>query len=140
VPGWKAIDDVIAYRLAVRLRDDILRLTVNGAACRDWGFRDQIRDSARSAARNLAEGFYRYNHKEFAHFANIARASVGETICHIRDGITQGHFATEDADRLLSSSQEAMRTITGLLRHLRTSNAPAPYWMPPEGPARRSPK
>ena len=82
VPGGNAIDDVIAYRRVLALRDEILRLTDGSAAARDWGFRDQIRDSARSAPRNLAEGFYRYNHKEFAYFASIARGSIGETINH----------------------------------------------------------
>ena len=138
--GWKEIDDVIAYRRVVALRDEILRLTDGSAAARDWGFRDQIRDSARSAPRNLAEGFYRYNHKEFAYFASIARGSIGETINHIRDGATQGYFAIEDVTRLLESSQEAMRTITGLLRHLRTSSAPAPHWMLPAASSKRSPK
>jgi four helix bundle protein len=140
VPGWKDVDDVIAYRLAVGLRDEILRLTASGGAARDWAFRDQIRDSARSAPRNLAEGFYRYNHKEFAYFANVARGSLGETICHIRDGGVQGYFAAEDVNRLLASSHAALRTITGLLRHLRTSNAPMPYWMPRPDPANRSRK
>ena len=133
MPGWKSVDEIIAYQLSVRLRDEILRLTRVGAVSKDWGFCDQIRDSARSAPRNLAEGFSRYNHGEFANFTNIAKASLAETLNHLRDGKTQSYFAPADCERLESLATEAIRTSTGLLRHLQSSKAPRPYWTDPSG-------
>lgn len=129
MPGWTSVEEIIAYRLAVQLRDEILRLTRIGAVSKDWGFCNQIRDSARSAPRNLAEGFARYHYKEFANFTNIAKASLAETLNHLRDGQTQSYFSTADFHRLESLAAEAIRTSTGLIRHLQTSKAPTPYWI-----------
>jgi 23S rRNA-intervening sequence protein len=74
VAGWKNVEEVVAYQLAIELRDRILKLTKSGTLSKDWKFCNQIRDSARAAPRNLSEGFYRYNHGEFAQFSTSPRA------------------------------------------------------------------
>jgi four helix bundle protein len=86
VAGWKNVEEVVAYQLAIELRDRILKLTKSGTLSKDWKFCNQIRDSARSAPQNLSEGFYRYNHGEFAQFTNIAKSSLAETKNHLEDG------------------------------------------------------
>ena len=50
--------------------------TEAGAASRDFRFRDQVRDSAASAGRNIAEGFGRFSPGDFARFLRYARASL----------------------------------------------------------------
>jgi len=42
---------------------------------RKYEFCDQLREAARSAPTNIAEGFGRFGNKQFANFARIAKAS-----------------------------------------------------------------
>ena len=144
VAGWKSVDEIVAYQLSVRLRREVLKLTREGPASRDFTFRNQIRDSARSAPRNLSEGFSRYHHGEFAQFASIAKASLTETRNHLVDAREEQYLTLEDYLRMDKLAEEAERTTSGLIRHLRTSDAPRPYWdvstrdRVPHRPARRT--
>jgi len=70
----KRFEDLICWQVAVKLRDLVCRMIEQGPVLKDFRFRDQIRDSACSAPRNIAEGFARFDPPEFAHFLNIAAA------------------------------------------------------------------
>jgi len=94
--GWKSVEEIEAYRVAVDLRDWIGRLTQSGPAGRDFTFRDQIRSSAASTTKNLAEGFERFYHGEFAQFASIAKGSLGETIDALKEGKAKAYFSPKD--------------------------------------------
>jgi four helix bundle protein len=122
------VEEIVAYQLAVELRDRILTLTKSGPLSKDWKFCNQIRDSARSAPRNLSEGFYRYNHGEFAQFTKIAKSSLGETKNHLEDGKTQLYFTPEDFDYLHRLGCRAIAVSTGLIKHLLSTREPLPYW------------
>jgi four helix bundle protein len=122
--GWKSVEESEAYRVAVDLRDSIGRLTQSGPAGRDFTFRDQIRSSAASTTKNLAEGFERFYHGEFAQFASIAKGSLGETIDALKEGKTKAYFSPQDADALLALAERARKATSGLIRYLRSSQAP----------------
>lgn len=135
--GWKCIEEVIAYQLSRELRRHVLRVTRHGPASKDWDFRKQIRDSARSAPRNLSEGFARYNHGEFAYHTNVAKASLAETQTHLEDGNEEGYFSQEDFKIMWRLARRAFGACNGLLRHLQTSVAPQPYWSKDSIPPKR---
>ena len=118
------MEEIVAYQLAVELRDAITRLTMNGPVTSDFKFRNQIRDSAASATRNLSEGFDRYRHPEFAHLASVAKASLAETMTSIEDGLQRKYFTKADTVRLLRLAERAKKTTAGLIRHLRTTPTP----------------
>ena len=75
----RRFEDLIVWQLSVRIRDRVDVLVDSGPASRDFKFRDQIRDSAASAPRNISEGFLRFNPPEFAYFMSVAKSSLGET-------------------------------------------------------------
>ena len=58
--GVKRFEDLDIWQLSVELRDEINRLTDAGPVAKDFAFRNQIRDSASSAPRNIAEGVGRF--------------------------------------------------------------------------------
>ena len=122
--GWKSVKEIEAYRVAVDLRDWIGRLTQSGPAGRDFAFRDQIRSSAASTTKNLAEGFERFYHGEFAQFASIAKGSLGETIDALKEGKAKAYFSPQDAEALLALAERARKATSGLIRYLRSSQAP----------------
>jgi four helix bundle protein len=113
-------EDLIAWQLAHELQREIFVITATGPASKDFGFRDQIRDSSSSVARNIAEGFGRYRPAEFARFLDIARGSLTETHNSLRDGHDRGYFTAVDTERMQLLAGRAAKAITGLIRYLRT--------------------
>ena len=79
---WK-FEDLIAWQLAVQLEELVDRYREKPLIKRDHKFHDQIKDAAESAPRNIAEGFGRFHHPEFAQFARIARGSEEEVLNHL---------------------------------------------------------
>jgi four helix bundle protein len=94
--------------------------TATGSASRDFKFRDQIRDSSASAARNIAEGFGRYRRKEFARYLEIANGSLTETHNHLRDGRDRGYFNADDHERLSRLAARAAKATIRLIQYLRS--------------------
>ena len=64
-------------------------------AFRNFKFRDQLREAARSVSANIAEGFLRYSPGDLMRFLDYALASLGEAELHLRDGILLGYFTPE---------------------------------------------
>ena len=99
MPSVRNYQDLICWQLAHDLQCEVWAITASGAVNRDFKFRDQIRDSAASAPRNMAEGFGRFRRREFARFLEIARGSLTETHNHLRDGLERGYFSESDQAR-----------------------------------------
>lgn len=116
--------DLIAWRLANELRELVLQFTSEGPASRDFKYRDQVNDAISSVCRNIAEGFYKYEHPEFARYVRGARGSLGETQDLIEEGRQKGHASIELEARMSSLARRAMIAISRLHRYLRSSRAP----------------
>jgi hypothetical protein len=54
--GWTTVEEIIAYQLSVKLRDQIVAMVDLGDMGKDFDFRDQIKDAARSAPRTFRRG------------------------------------------------------------------------------------
>ena len=113
-----------AWRSADRLRRFILDQTRNGPAARDFKFKDQIRDAADGTTRNLAEGFGRYRHKDFARFVIYAIGSADEVKDQIRSAKLRGLFSDEICDTALKRTRRARSDMLRLLRHLQSTDPP----------------
>ncbi|HEX6972993.1 MAG TPA: four helix bundle protein [Vicinamibacterales bacterium] len=105
--GWlmasvKRYEELDCYQLAVEIRRDVLRLTRRARVREDRRFCAQIRDSARGAPRNIAEGYALFNPVEIARFLTYARGSLNETKNHAVDGQESQYFTKEETDRLIS--------------------------------------
>ena len=99
--GARRLEELVVWQLANELRHKVYEITANGPAARDLRFRDQIRDATSSVARNIAEGFGRYRHREFAQFLVIARGSLLEIIDHLHDGAARKHWDEEATTELM---------------------------------------
>jgi four helix bundle protein len=108
------------------LKLGVYKLIRKPAVQRDLDFRDQVQDSARSAPRNIAEGFGRYLPREFSQYLRVANGSLMETSNHLRDGYDRGYFTNAEIEPLLILARRASAAVTRLLRYLGT--------VPPSGP------
>jgi four helix bundle protein len=86
---------------------------------RDFEFCKQIRESARSAPRNIAEGFGRYRPAEFARFLDIARGSLQETHNHTNDALDLGYIDAKECDALCRSIGRAAKATVRLIAYLK---------------------
>ncbi len=119
-------EDLIVWQLAVRVRDGVYDLTSTGAAASDFAFRDQIRDSASSVPRNIAEGFVRYDPPQFAQFLNIAKGSLGETQNHLLHGKEQKYFSEEEFTDVWRLTCRTLRAANRLHSYLRRCGRKTP--------------
>src|SRR5262249_8464114 len=131
---WK---EIVAYRLAVRLRDRILALVDAGIIPSNWDFRDQLTDAARSVPANISEGFHLYKHGRFPFHIDVALGSVGELKTHLGEAHTRGFITATEFDELMSLREETSRTTSGLQRHLKTTDAPEPWSGSPVAPPKK---
>jgi four helix bundle protein len=114
-------EDLICWQLSHELQQEVWAKTVDGTVARDGRFCDQIRESTRSATRNIAEGFGRFEPGEFRRFLRIARGSLIETHNHLRDGRERNYFDAESHDRLSRLAARATKATTRLMLYLETA-------------------
>src|SRR5262245_44435591 len=106
--GVRKYENLEVWQLADELKREVYALVAEGPAARDFKFRDQIRDSAASMTKNIAEGFGRFHPGDFARFVEIAVGSAMETKDSLKDGVDRGYFLP---GRVASAQSLAERTI-----------------------------
>lgn len=85
---------------------------------KDFKLHEQVRDAARSAPRNIAEGFGRYKHKDFARFVRMGKASEVEILNHLQEAYESNYLIKEELDLLDHAARKAIKAANGLIRHL----------------------
>ena len=114
---WR-FEDLVAWQLAVQLERLTDRYCEKPAIKRDFKFRDQLADAAASAPRNIAEGFGRHRHPEFARFARIAKASEEEVLDHLLRARRKGYITDAELDQGAHAARKALKAVNGLIRYL----------------------
>jgi four helix bundle protein len=117
---WR-FQDLVAWKLAFELKQKADALCQRPAIRRDYKFHAQLADSAASGPRNIAEGFGRYFHPEFARFARIARASEIEVMNHLIDAQSRGYINAAEYDDADHAARKALIAVKGLIRHLEST-------------------
>lgn len=135
MPPIKRYQDSFCHRLAVEIRREVLRLTRRAPVRSDFRFVSQIRDSARGAPRNIAEGHSRFKPTEILPFLSYAKASAHETDNHVVDGHQSGYFSREESDALRA---KLGKLISALLNWIRYLESPAARQFYEQYRARRS--
>ncbi len=83
----KEFTELVAWQLSDELRRLIFANSCAASyVARDFKYCNQSKDAARSAASNIAEGFGRFRHREFAQFLRIAMGSLSEVSDLLIDG------------------------------------------------------
>ena len=116
--GIRDFRDLAAWQRVDELRREIIAFTAKEPACRDFKYRDQIRDAIGSACRNTSEGWGRFRPGDNARFVEIAHASIEE----VRDGLIEAREKKyiDDAlyERLATLTRRALGTNTNYLKYL----------------------
>ena len=126
MPGFRDFREIAAWRLSRDVRTLAYKLVAKPEVATDFKFRDQLRDAARSGPRNIAEGFARYKHKEFAQFVRVAKGSVAEVLDHFIDAVDNGYLTPAEFASHEHASKKALKAINGLIRYLESTPDPPP--------------
>jgi four helix bundle protein len=115
--------DLACWQLANELKVAVYAVVATPGVERDREFCNDVKRSARSAPSNIAEGFGRCTHREFAHFLSIARASLMETEHHLQHLHDENLVPFDEWIRMVDLAQRAQRTTSALRTYLmRTPN------------------
>ena len=124
--GVKSFEELNAWKLASALSDEVYRMTESGRVTEDFKFWSQIRDSAASAPRNIAEGWGRYYPNENAPYVRIAKGSLNETKNHLLHGKRVRYFTQEDFNKAFRLVKRALGATTRYLLYLESCGKDVP--------------
>ena len=111
----RSIREFVCWQLAEELKCQILALTAEGPASRDFKFRDQLRDAASSATSNMAEGFEYFQPAQFARFLGYAVGSLGETQDRLLDALDRNYLDQKRHSTLHNLAEAAKRATRNLM-------------------------
>ena len=118
------IDDLRVWKLGCQFEDGVLDLLEHSPrAVRDAKFYGQLSDAAASVSSNIAEGFYRYNAREFARFLRYSRGSLAEAERRLQAGVRKGYWPQASVDPLLVISATLGPSLSAFHRYLHDASA-----------------
>jgi four helix bundle protein len=116
--GFRDVREIVAWQLAhqLNLRVDLFLLSPDFR--RHYRCSEQLSDAVRSGPRNIAEGFGRYRHQEFADFVRIAKASEVEVLHHLIDAQDQRLITADEFQITEHLTKRAIKAADGLIKYL----------------------
>ena len=112
-------EELACWQLATNVKREVYAITDRESVAKDIKFCQQIRESARSAPTNIAEGFGRFRPAEFAHFLEIARSSLMETDNHLKDALDLRYITNEERAKVCRLVDRAIGATTKLILYLK---------------------
>ena len=87
---------------------------------KDLSLRDDLRRSARSVPANIDEGYWRYHHRDFVRFIDIALGSLGESEEHLASArladVIDGGVQATLVDKIVATRIPTLRLRGYLIR------------------------
>lgn len=116
----KTFRDLNVWQKAHNLVLNIYKITKSFPMEERYGLVAQLRRSAASIPTNIVEGFKRKSKKDYAHFINVADASLEETEYHIILAKDLGYIKEKDFNRLNDLCNEIGKMLYGFHKKLTT--------------------
>ena len=116
----RTFQELEAWRLANALKLEVYKLLKSSRAQSDHEYCRQIRKSAASSPRNIAEGFGRFRPRPFAQYMEFSIGSTHETHDALLDGVDRGYFTASTIAMALSLVERCLKVSTKLLLYLKS--------------------
>src|SRR5687768_1156462 len=94
--GARHFSELICWQLARALQMHVFKLTAKSTFNCDFKLRDQLRSAASSARSDIAEGFGRMTHRDFAVFLNRSCTSVNEVQNRLTEALDNGYVSDDE--------------------------------------------
>src|ERR1051325_2011841 len=115
---FKRFEEIDAWQLAREICCLVKKITEKEAFSKDWGLRNQIRNSSGSIMDNIAEGHGRGNNPEFKYFLGVAIGSCAETRSQTYRALDYGYVSKNEFEELKILSLRTSGAIVGLIEYL----------------------
>jgi four helix bundle protein len=116
--------ELICWQLGRDLRKEVFRLSASRRLVVDLKFRSQLNDAASSVCANIAEGFGRRSHKDFAHFLDISRSSVNEVENRLMEAVERQYVSQSDIAEALPLVIRVRASTSRLMAYLCRTGTP----------------
>jgi four helix bundle protein len=116
-------EEIRAWQKARELVKAVYKVSNVGDFNRDYGLKNQICRAAVSSMTNIAEGFGRNSHKDFAHFLDIARSSVIEVQSLLYVALDVNYIEKPEFDQLYTITEETISLIAKFTSYLRQNSS-----------------
>jgi four helix bundle protein len=111
-------EDLEVWQLARELCKDIFEITSTGEFCKDYGLKNQIRDSSGSVMDNISEGFERDGTNEFKQFLSYSKGSVGEVRSQLYRALNYKYISLSKFDELNEKTLIISKKLSNLMNYL----------------------
>ncbi|SRR5258708_5515824 len=115
----RTIRDLKIWQKSMDLAVESYRACASFPSDEKFGLISQIRRAATSVPANIAEGFGRWNSREFSRFLAIASGSLRELETHLQIAQRLGYLSEVRLKPLLASIDEVARMIYAMLSKIR---------------------
>ena len=120
----KDFTELAAWRRADELRQLLIEVSARPNVAKDFKFCAQCKDAARSVTSNIAEGFGRWSHRDFARFLQIAIGSLDESRDLLIDARHRGYISEDELQWATAVARRSHAACAGLIRYLRKTPDP----------------
>lgn len=115
----QTIKDLKVWQKSMDLAVASYRVSADFPQNERFGLVSQIRRAATSVPANIAEGFGRWNSREFARFLSIAGGSLRELETHFHIAQRLGYLSASRASCVLETIEESERMIYAMIAKIR---------------------
>jgi four helix bundle protein len=122
--GARHHTDLEVWGLANEVRDRVLTLISSGQFDGQRWLREQLARASQSACANVAEGFARYQPRDFARFLRGTKGSLIEVEEHLHSALQSGLISELEFSDLSALVHRAAACATRLIRYLEKAKAP----------------
>ena len=121
MPTIERFEDLRCWQKARSMTNQVYRLAKTSELSNDFRLRDQLTGAAVSTMSNIAEGFARYNKKDFIRFRDYAQSSAAEVKSLTYVVLDQDVGHREQVEEIQADSEVCQRMILSLLKHVRST-------------------
>lgn len=117
----KRFEDLECWKNARVFVRQIYELTNSKQIKNDFSYQDQIRRASISIMNNIAEGFGRYNNKEFRRFLGFSAASSLEVRSMLYVAKDLGYLSNEIFEEMLETHNKLHSQILAFIKYLNSN-------------------
>jgi len=115
-------EDLEVWQEARRLAVEVYKVTSVSTFEHDWALRDQIRRAVVSIMANIAEGYGRNSHREFARFLNYALGSASEIKSHLYLANDLNYLTDDQCNLCHNITDNVCRQLSSFIKYLKSKN------------------
>ena len=114
----QAVKDLKIWQKSIALVEQCYRVSANLPPAERFGLTSQIRRASTSVPANIAEGFGRWNSREFLRFLAIASGSLRELETHLVIACRLGYLSEHAIEPLFQSIDELAKMMYRMRRSI----------------------